>query len=65
MYNNEYLREIRESQGLTKLDMARLLGMDKANYSKLEAGAYKHFPVEKAKILRNRFKVDALKLLGF
>lgn len=65
MYNKEYLREIRESQGLTKLDMARVLEMDKANYSKLEDGLYKQFPVEKAKILKNKFKIDALKLLGF
>lgn len=46
MYKYEYIKEQRETKGISTVKMAKLFGMDCGNYCKLERGKYKNIPIE-------------------
>lgn len=51
---NELLKELRRSKGLTGDQMAEIIGLTKASYSKKETGSIK-FSLREAKVIADYF----------
>lgn len=64
MYKYEYIKEARETKGITTVKMAQLLDMDCGNYCKLEQGKYKSIPGKILPQLCLTLGIDLYCLLG-
>lgn len=62
-YNNKYLKEKREANGLFKRELANRLKMNESNYGKVEHGLYKNIPLKILIKLKQELDLDLNKLI--
>ena len=63
MYKHNYIKQRRETKGITTVKMAQLLNMDCGNYCRLEQGKYKNVPGKVLPLLCELLDIDLYYLL--